>query len=141
VVPFGQVRKGWPLVSAGENGFTIELVGEIANMVRLSAGTESLENELYRSSVKVVAGPGCEPDDRIPTSREFLLSNPSARRAGQWNQAEFVINPVTPRPTSSERSLLDSLASFQESIFLSGRAQWRATYIFPRDLDAISFPQ
>ena len=104
VVPFGQVRKGWPLVSAGENGFTIELVGEIANMVRLSAGTESLENELYRSSVKVVAGPGCEPDDRIPTSREFLLSNPSARRAGQWNQAEFVINPVTPRPTSSERS-------------------------------------
>jgi hypothetical protein len=62
---FGQVRKGWPLVSTGENGFTIELVGEIANMVQLSAGTESLENELYRSSVKVVAGPGYEPDDRI----------------------------------------------------------------------------
>ena len=29
-------------VSAGENGFTIELVGEIANMVRLSTGAESL---------------------------------------------------------------------------------------------------
>ena len=43
-------------VSAGGNGFTIELVGEIANMVRLSAGTESLGNEPYRSSVKVVAG-------------------------------------------------------------------------------------
>jgi site-specific DNA recombinase len=28
-------------VSAGGNGFTIELVGEIANMVRLSAGAES----------------------------------------------------------------------------------------------------
>jgi site-specific DNA recombinase len=43
-------------VTAGENGFTIELVGEIANMVRLSAGAESLGNEPYRSSVKVVAG-------------------------------------------------------------------------------------
>jgi site-specific DNA recombinase len=43
-------------VSADENGFTIELVGEIANMVRLSAGGESLGNEPYRSSVKVVAG-------------------------------------------------------------------------------------
>jgi site-specific DNA recombinase len=43
-------------VSAGENGFTIELVGEIANMVRLSAGAESLGNEPYRSSIKVVAG-------------------------------------------------------------------------------------
>jgi hypothetical protein len=43
-------------VSAGENGFTIELVGEIANMVRLSAGAEGLANEPYRSSVKVVAG-------------------------------------------------------------------------------------
>jgi DNA invertase Pin-like site-specific DNA recombinase len=39
-------------VSAGENGFfTIELVGEIANMVRLSAGAEGLGNEPYRSSV------------------------------------------------------------------------------------------
>jgi hypothetical protein len=43
-------------VSADENGFAIELVGEIANMVRLSAGAESLGNEPYRSSVKVVAG-------------------------------------------------------------------------------------
>jgi site-specific DNA recombinase len=48
-------------VSAGETGFTIELVGEIANMVRLSAGAESLGNEPYRSSVKVVAGVGFEP--------------------------------------------------------------------------------
>jgi DNA invertase Pin-like site-specific DNA recombinase len=39
-------------VSAGENGFfTIELVGEIANMVRLSAGAEGLGNEPCRSSV------------------------------------------------------------------------------------------
>ena len=38
-------------VSASENGFEIELVGEIANMVRLSAGAESLENEPYRSTV------------------------------------------------------------------------------------------
>jgi site-specific DNA recombinase len=48
-------------VTAGENGFTIELVGEIANMVRLSAGAESLGNEPYRSSVKVAAGVGFEP--------------------------------------------------------------------------------
>ena len=31
----------------------------------------------------------------IPTSRAFLLSNSSARRAGQMTQAELVINPVT----------------------------------------------
>jgi site-specific DNA recombinase len=43
-------------VRAGENGFTIELVGEIANMVQLSTGAESLGNAPYRSSVKVVAG-------------------------------------------------------------------------------------
>jgi site-specific DNA recombinase len=43
-------------VSAGGDGFTIELVGEIANMMRLSAGAEDLGNEPYRSSVKVVAG-------------------------------------------------------------------------------------
>ena len=48
-------------VSADENGFTIELVGEIANIVRLSTGAESLGNEPYRSSVKVVAGVGFEP--------------------------------------------------------------------------------
>jgi hypothetical protein len=48
-------------VSAGENGFTIEFVGEIANMVRLSTGAESLGTEPHRSSVKVVAGVGFEP--------------------------------------------------------------------------------
>jgi hypothetical protein len=42
-------------------GFEVELDGKIANMVRLSAGAESLENEPYRSSVKVVAGGGFEP--------------------------------------------------------------------------------
>ena len=30
-----------------ENGFEIELVGEIANMVRLSAGSENLVTEPY----------------------------------------------------------------------------------------------
>jgi hypothetical protein len=34
-------------VQAAENGFAIELVGEIANMVRLSAGAESLSREQY----------------------------------------------------------------------------------------------
>jgi hypothetical protein len=39
-----------------ENAFEIELVGEIANMVRLSAESDSFGKEPYRSSVKVVAG-------------------------------------------------------------------------------------
>jgi site-specific DNA recombinase len=43
-------------VEVTEDGFAIELVGEIANMVRISAGVEGLGNEQYRSSVKVVAG-------------------------------------------------------------------------------------
>jgi DNA invertase Pin-like site-specific DNA recombinase len=39
-----------------EKGVEVELVGEIANMVTLSAGAESVLKEPYRSSVKVVAG-------------------------------------------------------------------------------------
>jgi site-specific DNA recombinase len=48
-------------VRTRENAFEIELVGEIANMVQLSAGSESLGKDPYRSSVKVVAGVGFEP--------------------------------------------------------------------------------
>jgi site-specific DNA recombinase len=48
-------------IRAAESGFAIELVREIANMVRLSAGAESLTKEPYRSSVKLVAGRGFEP--------------------------------------------------------------------------------
>ena len=44
-----------------EDGFQIELVGEIANMVRLSVGPQSLGSTVERSSVKVVAGIGFEP--------------------------------------------------------------------------------
>jgi len=43
-------------VRPATDGFEIELVGEIANMVQLSAGAQSLSKEPYRSSVKVVAG-------------------------------------------------------------------------------------
>ena len=44
------------------DGFRIELIGEIANMVTLSTGTaESVGSELRRASVKVVAGEGFEP--------------------------------------------------------------------------------
>jgi site-specific DNA recombinase len=48
-------------ISAAEDGFTVELVGEIANMVRLSSGPEGRKVGLYRGSVKVVAGVGFEP--------------------------------------------------------------------------------
>jgi site-specific DNA recombinase len=43
-------------VHPAERGFRIDLVGEIANMVQLSAGAENLRSEAERSSVKVVAG-------------------------------------------------------------------------------------
>ena len=39
-----------------EDGLSIELIGEIAHMVTLSAGAKSITKEPYRSSVKVVAG-------------------------------------------------------------------------------------
>jgi site-specific DNA recombinase len=42
-------------------GFRIELVGEIANMIKLSTGAESLGSDVARASVKVVAGVGFEP--------------------------------------------------------------------------------
>jgi site-specific DNA recombinase len=48
-------------ISAAEDGFTVELVGEIANMVQLSSGPEGRNVGPYRSSVKVVAGVGFEP--------------------------------------------------------------------------------
>ncbi len=44
-----------------DGGFEIELVGEIAKMIELSAGAESSQFDPYRSSVKVVAGAGFEP--------------------------------------------------------------------------------
>jgi hypothetical protein len=44
-------------VTAGENGFTIELVGEIANMVRLSASAESLGRHFYfRAKIEETLG-------------------------------------------------------------------------------------
>jgi site-specific DNA recombinase len=46
---------------ATEDGFRIELIGEIANMVKLSAGAESFGTDAERASVKVVAGIGFEP--------------------------------------------------------------------------------
>jgi hypothetical protein len=46
---------------AEDNGFAIELVGKIANMVRVSVGADCLGAEPYRSPVKVVAGVGFEP--------------------------------------------------------------------------------
>jgi hypothetical protein len=50
---FGRVA-----IVATQDGFTIERVGEIANMVRLSGGPEAGKLGHYRSSVKVVAGVG-----------------------------------------------------------------------------------
>jgi hypothetical protein len=43
-------------VRPADDGFAVELTGEIANMVTLSAEAESVSKEPYRSSVKVVAG-------------------------------------------------------------------------------------
>jgi site-specific DNA recombinase len=41
------------VVTPAESGFTIELIGAIAHMIKLSAGSESLTKEPYLSSVKV----------------------------------------------------------------------------------------
>ncbi|MDX1424811.1 MAG: hypothetical protein R3322_16825 [Kiloniellales bacterium] len=41
-----------------EDGFGVELVGEIAKLIELSAETESSQFENHRNSVKVVAGAG-----------------------------------------------------------------------------------
>ena len=44
------------VIRPAEPGFTIEPVGEIANMLRISAGSGTFTIEPYSSSVKVVAG-------------------------------------------------------------------------------------
>ena len=65
-----------------EDGFRIELVGEIANMVTLSAGAESVGSETNRASVKVVAGTGYQRclqalRTRVPTmSRPLTAATP-----------------------------------------------------------------
>jgi hypothetical protein len=53
-------------VSTAKDGCTIELVGEIANMVGLSTGPESRKTGPYRSSVKVVAGARSSHTHRLP---------------------------------------------------------------------------
>jgi hypothetical protein len=71
-----------------EKGAEVELVGEIANMVTLSAGTESVLREPYRSSVKVVAGERNQrylrtPRSRIPTlNRPLVAATPVRIRQG-----------------------------------------------------------
>jgi hypothetical protein len=57
-------RQAWltgRLLTPTAKGLEIELVGEIAKMMKLSGGPESLEEEPYLSSVKLVAGRGFEP--------------------------------------------------------------------------------
>jgi hypothetical protein len=44
------------VVMPAERAFTIELIGAIAHIIKLSAGAESVIKEPYLSSVKVVAG-------------------------------------------------------------------------------------
>ncbi|HWI25854.1 MAG TPA: recombinase family protein [Stellaceae bacterium] len=48
-------------VHAGKDGIRIGLTGEIANMLKLSTGVESVATEPHRSSIKVVAGARFEP--------------------------------------------------------------------------------
>ncbi len=47
-------------VRATENGFEVDLVGDIANMLKLPAKAESSNIESYASSVKVVAEACCQ---------------------------------------------------------------------------------
>ena len=49
-----------------DDGISAEFVGEIGHMLTLSAGAESVVEEPYRSSVKVVAG--------TRNHRQFLIS-------------------------------------------------------------------
>ncbi len=51
-------------VRATENGFEVDLVGDITNMLKLPADAESSNIEPYASSVKVVAEEGLEPPTR-----------------------------------------------------------------------------
>lgn len=53
------------VIRPADTGFTIELVGEIANMLRISAGTGTFTIEPYASSVKVVAGDRCHRESPI----------------------------------------------------------------------------
>jgi len=66
-------------ISAAEDGFTVELVGEIANMVRLSSGLEGRKVALYRSSVKVVAGERTSFTELFCTTGASGLIRPQSR--------------------------------------------------------------
>jgi hypothetical protein len=58
------------------------------------------------------------------------------------NLAEFVINPVTPQPTSSDGHMLKFVVFVSGKHFISPEEHYgRATYIFPGDKEAIYCPQ
>ena len=63
-------------VHPAEGGFRIELVGEIANMVTLSAGAERVGSELGRASVKVVAGARNQRYLHFVSARVPMISQP-----------------------------------------------------------------
>ncbi len=65
-----------------EQGFRIELVGEIANMITLSAGAESVGSGPNRASVKVVAGTGNQRYLQTLRARIPTLPRPPTARAG-----------------------------------------------------------
>ena len=48
-------------VHKDDNGYRIDLTGEITHMLKLAAGSNGVLDEPYSSSVKVVAGRGFEP--------------------------------------------------------------------------------
>jgi hypothetical protein len=53
------------VVRPAEPGFTIELIGEIATMLRVSAGTGTFTIDPDASSVKAVAGDRCHRKSAI----------------------------------------------------------------------------
>jgi hypothetical protein len=77
------------VVTPAEHGFTIELVGAITHMIKLSAGSEYLTKEPYASSVKVVAGHALVETDTCFLSRSETASEQALQiRLMLFGQAE-----------------------------------------------------
>lgn len=88
-----------------EGGYEIDLVGEIAKMIELSAGAESSKVPAYASSAKVVAGPTTIYTELLSSGRSRRLSSEgdakfrNVQKVSDRHKAPCTENP--PEPTAS----------------------------------------
>jgi hypothetical protein len=119
-------------VRTDEKGFEIELIGEIANMVRLSAGSETFGKEPHRSSVKVVASPNCFAVPGLSLFRLIQLPE-SAPRAHIYLSASLTAS----MPACAQVSSWSAGSTTGRLLFHRADPAYQRCALNPRGLDCV----